>query len=82
MLAESVEHQVGKLILESVAHVNVTVPFVIAVFFILPPVAPLPFSVIVFVFAVHVHPPVEQLLLPYPVEQVAAHVFELTLAVQ
>ena len=53
VLVPSVELHVGKVMLESVVQVNVTAPSVIAVFFILPPPAPLPFNVIVFVFAVH-----------------------------
>ena len=55
VLAESVELHVGRLILESVVHVNVTVcaDELIAVFLILPPVAPFAFNVMVFVFALH-----------------------------
>ena len=54
VVAESVELHVGRLMAESVVHVNVTAPEVIAKFLILPPDALLPFNVIVFVFVVHV----------------------------
>ena len=47
VVAESVELHVGKLILDVALHVNVTTPFDIAVFLILPPVAPLPLNVTV-----------------------------------
>ena len=52
VVAESVELHVGRLMAESVVHVNVTAPEVIAKFLILPPDALLPFNVIVFVFGV------------------------------
>lgn len=52
VVAESVELHVGKLMLDAVVHVKVTTPELIAWFFILPPLALLPFNVIVLVFAV------------------------------
>jgi hypothetical protein len=71
VFAESVELHVGKVMLEPVVHVKVTAPDVIAVFFIFPPVAPLPFNVIVLVFALQLGFAVLLLDTVYPVEHVA-----------